>query len=334
MNYYKLLKLNTLITNPRLKLLGLYTLHLLNKRYVAVHFDPINACNLRCKMCYFTDKEYVKKLKGAFDPKEIPLFSNAILKNAVKLQIGCGTEPTLYKHLHLIFKEASKQQVPYISLTTNANILKKEDLEEWAKNGLHEITVSLHGVYKNTYENFMQKGNFNLFLESLKIITETKIKYPQLKLRINYTFNEDNFEELAVFWKVFGNFSIDILQIRPITKIGNTTYSNFDLSNIIPKYESFYNKMLSDCKSRNTLLIAPNSLQLSTKESIHSIIREFTYCYISPTTFWHKDFDWKNENFNNYAKRTKWSLKIFKAVFSKKTALNKLKNKNLNYNLS
>lgn len=334
MNYYKLLKLNTLITNPRLKLLGLYFLHILKKRYVAVHFDPINACNYRCKMCYFTDKEYVKKLKGVFDPRHIPLFSNAILKNAIKLQVGCGTEPTLYKHLDLIFREASKQKVPYISLTTNANLLKKEELEVWANNGLNEITVSLHGVFKKTYEELMQKGNYSIFLQSLKIISDTKIKYPQLKLRINYTFNEDNFDELAHFWEVFGEFSIDILQIRPIQKIGNTEYSNFDLTKIAPKYESFYQTILSECKARNTLLIAPNSIQLTSKESIHSIIRKFTYCYISPTTFWYKDFDWKHEDFNTYTKRTKWSLKIFKAVFSKKTALNKLKNKNLNYNLS
>ena len=334
MNYYKLLKLNTFITNPRLKLLGLYILHVLNKRYVAVYFDPINACNLKCKMCYFTDKEYVKKLKGVFNPNEIPLFSKAILKNAIKLQVGCGTEPTLYKHLDLIFKEASKQKVPYIALTTNANILRKEDLEVWAKNGLNEITISLHGIFKKTYEEFMQKGDYSLFLQSLNIISETKTKYPQLKLRINYTFNEDNFDELKYFWKVFGEFSIDILQIRPIQKIGNTEYSNFDLTKIVPKYESFYQEILSECKSRNTILIAPNSIQLSNQKSIHSIISKFTYCYISPTTFWFKDFNWKQENFNTYTKRTKWGLKIFKAIFSKKTALNMLKNKNLNYDLS
>ena len=44
MNYYKLLKINNLIKNPRLKLLGLMTFHVLKKRYISVQFDPVNAC--------------------------------------------------------------------------------------------------------------------------------------------------------------------------------------------------------------------------------------------------------------------------------------------------
>ena len=64
----------------------------------------------------------------------------------------------------------------------------------------------------------MGKGDYNRFLVSLNYITEVKKKYPNLKLRINYTFNEDNFDELTYFWKVFKDISIDILQIRPIRK--------------------------------------------------------------------------------------------------------------------
>ena len=66
MNYYNLLKISNIIRNPRFKFLGLYALHQLRRRYLSVYFDPINACNLRCKMCYFTDIDYVKNTKGFF----------------------------------------------------------------------------------------------------------------------------------------------------------------------------------------------------------------------------------------------------------------------------
>ena len=97
MNYYRLLKLNGIIKNQRIKFLGLFLLHKLGRRYLAVNFDPVMACNLRCKMCYFTDADYVKKLKGIFKKEELPTLSKAILDRAIKLQVGCGTEPTLYK---------------------------------------------------------------------------------------------------------------------------------------------------------------------------------------------------------------------------------------------
>jgi len=65
---YTLLKLNRYLKNHRIKFLGLFLLHKLDKRYLAVHFDPVNTCNLRCKMCYFTDDDYVQKLKDTFNP--------------------------------------------------------------------------------------------------------------------------------------------------------------------------------------------------------------------------------------------------------------------------
>lgn len=334
MNYYKLLKLNSLIKNPRIKLLGIFFLNLFNKRYLGVYFDPINACNLRCKMCYFTDKDYVKKLKGTFNPDDLPLLSKAVLKNALKLQIGCGTEPTLYKHLNTIFIEANKANVPYISITTNANLLKKDDLSLWASNGLNEITISLHGVFKKTYEDLMGKGDYSLFKQSLEYISEIKLNHPNLKLRVNYTFNEDNFDELNDFWKVFDAYKIDVLQIRPIQKIGNTTYSNFELNNIIPKYDATFQKLKSECLKRKATLIAPTIYQLKQKQSSNSIITPFTYCYISPTYFWRNDFNWKQETFRAYSKRTNWGIQILKTAFSSKKKLNELKNKNLNYDLS
>jgi len=334
MNHYRLLKINSLIKSPRIKFLGLYIFHKLNKRYLSVQFDPINACNFRCKMCYFTDKDYVKKLKGVFDPNELPLFAKAILGRALKLQIGCGTEPTLYKDINQIIELGKKYEVPYISMTTNGNLLQEETLEKWVASGLNEITISLHGVIEKTYEELMQKGKYALFIKSLHAIAKVKQKYPNFILRINYTFNEDNFDELKYFWKKFDTIPIDILQIRPITKIGNTAYNNFSLEQILPKYEQLFQLFQKETTDRNITLIAPTLSQLKNKQSSNSIIRDFTSCYISPTTFWEKDFDWKNETFNQYTKRTGWSKKIFKNIFASKKSIDKLKNKTLNYEIT
>lgn len=335
MKVYSLLKLNRFVKNPRLKLLGLFILHQLNRRYLAVHFDPVNACNLRCKMCYFTDDDYIKKLRGTFDKNEIPLLGKAVLKNALKLQIGCGTEPTLYNDLEDIFKIAKHYQVPHISLTTNANLLTEEKLKIWIQNGLNEIIVSLHGIYQDTYENFMQKGDYHKFLNSLQIISNIKEQYPDLSLRINYTFNEDNFNELKDFFTVFGTYKINTLQLRPIQKLGNTSYQNFDMKEIIPVYEDTIKEIKEVCKKKNITLIAASSAKnlISTKNP-QSIIYNYTYCYISPTDFWHKDFDWKNETYNEYATRKKISLKLLQNVFASSKKIKSLQTDNLNYNIN
>lgn len=130
MDIYRFIKLFFLIKSPRLKFLGLFILHITKQRYLALHFDPVNACNLRCKMCYFSDKDYVKKLKGVFPVDELDYFGNAFFKRAIKLQIGCGTEPTLYKNIDKIIEKASQAKVPHISMVTNGLLLEKEKVKK------------------------------------------------------------------------------------------------------------------------------------------------------------------------------------------------------------
>jgi len=335
MDYYRLLKLNGIIKNQRIKFLGLYLLHKLGRRYLAVHFDPVKACNLRCKMCYFTDPGYVKKLKGIFKKEDLPLLSKAILSRAIKLQVGCGTEPTLYKDLSTVFKTGKEAGIPHISMTTNANLIKEKELTNWVENGLTEITVSLHGVHRSTYEEMMGNGNYDLFMNALKIISKIKKSYPHLQLRINYTFNEDNFDELKSFWQVFGHVQIDTLQIRPIIKIGETAYNNFSLEKILPKYQAIYDLLTSIAQARGTAILIPTKLQLShDRKNESSSIRDYTYCYISPNYFWRPDMDFKKETFDQFSKRTKWSKELWRNIFASRNKLSSLKNESLNYDIT
>jgi len=284
-------------------------------------------------MCYFTDKDYVKKLKGIFPTDQIDRFGEVILKRALKLQIGCGTEPTLYKNLDQVIEKAAEYKVPHISMTTNANLIKKDQLERWAANGLSEMTISLHGVQKDTYEYMMGKGDFHKFLNAMYAISEVKKKYP-ITLRVNYTFNEDNFDELASFYDVFGDVDLDILQIRPIINMGNTAYQNFSLEKIIPKYDAVHEQLKAESVERGVQFFAHNFKQLQNRSSAHSVVKKYVYCYISPTYFYRNDFNWQTETYDDYAKRTNLSKRILKDVFASKETLQPFMDDKLNYTIN
>ncbi len=339
MDIYKILKFNNYIKNHRIKFFGLWLLSVLNKRYLAVQFDPVLACNLRCKMCYFTDADYVKKnMKGIFPKDEIELLAKNIFKNALKLQIGCGAEPTLFKHnVHLI-ETAKKHKVPYISMVTNGNILSNQDIINFSKAGLNEFILSVHGVTKTSYEDFMDKGNFEIFHQVLEFISNEKRNNSKLKLRLNYTFNEDNFEELKQFFEVFGKYNIDVIQLRPIDKIGETTYNNFSLSKIQDLYFNVSENLRKECQKRKITLLQPQSitrnetLSLKVKtENDSSYLIPYTYCYVSPNEFWKPDFDWKNESFSSWKRRNNWDKTLFKNIFTSKEKLYNINRNMLNY---
>jgi len=331
MNIYKLLQLNRFIKNHRIKFFGLYLLHKFNQRYLAVNLDPVMACNLRCKMCYFTDAEYVKTLKGQFKEEELEQVAATIFKRALKLQIGCGTEPTLYKKLPEIVELGKRHKVPYISLTTNANLLTEEKIEALLKAGLNEFTISLHGVTKETYENFMKKASYEKFHNAFNAFKKFKKTY-DFKVRINYTFNKDNFYELKDFFNHFNGESFDILQLRPIQKIGNTEYNDFDISSLDKDYPELISHIKTNCKSNNITLLAPNSISNLKTENKSSYIFEHTFCYISPQHFWKDGFNWKTESFNQFSKRIGWSKQLFQNIFKSKSKLSSTSN-NLNYEI-
>lgn len=331
MNIYKLLKLNRLIKNHRLKFFGLYVLHKLNMRYLAVNLDPVMACNLRCKMCYFTDEDYVKTLKGQLKDEELERIAEVIFKRALKLQIGCGTEPTLYKNLVKIVELGKAYNVPYISLTTNANLLTEEKIKALLAAGLNEFTISLHGVEKESYENFMKKGSYETFHKVFNIFKTMKDKF-DFKVRINYTFNKDNFYELESFFDHFDGRSFDILQIRPIQKLGNTEYSDFDLEPLRNDYPSLISKIRNNCKSNNITLLASEEIPNKSDVNTSSFIFDYTFCYISPNKFWKPDFNWKLESFNTFSKQIGWGRLLFKNIFKSKSELKNLSNR-LNYEI-
>ncbi|HMI06813.1 MAG TPA: radical SAM protein [Flavobacterium sp.] len=341
MDIYKLLKFNNYIKNHRIKFLGLWLLSVLDKRYLAIQMDPVLACNLRCKMCYFTDNEYVKQnMKGMFKEEDLEAIAKVNFKNALKLQIGCGAEPTLFKHNTKLIEIAKRYKVPYISMITNGNLLERKDVADFANAGLNEFIFSMHGVSKEKYEDLMDKGVYEKFHDALAFITDQKKTNPGLRLRINYTFNEDNFHELEDFFKVYGQYGIDIIQLRPIDKIGETTYNNFSLKNIENDYDRISGIMKTESEKRGITLLFPKSISRNEQESLvvetgnnSSYLMPYTYCYVSPKFFWNDNFDWRNESWAGWKKRHAWNSELFRNIFISKTELEKPNRNMLNYSV-
>ncbi len=341
MDIYKILKFNNAIKSHRIKFLGLWLLSVLKRRYLAIQLDPVLACNLRCKMCYFTDSDYVKQhMKGIFKEEDLEALANVNFRHALKLQIGCGAEPTLFKHNTKLIEIAKRHKVPYISMITNGNLLERKDVSDFAHAGLNEFIFSLHGVEKQTYEDLMDKGSYEKFHDALGFINDQKKTHPNLRLRINYTFNQDNFHELERFFDVYGQYAIDIIQLRPIDKIGETAYNNFSLKNIESDYVRVSEKMQREAVKRGITLLYPKSIARNESQSLivktdnnSSYLMPYTYCYVSPKFYWASDFDWRNESWQAWQKRKKWNRELLKNVFISKTELDKPNRNMLNYSV-
>jgi MoaA/NifB/PqqE/SkfB family radical SAM enzyme len=315
MNVYTLLKLNRHIRSTRIKLFGIWLLHCFGKRYFGLFLDPVLACNLRCRMCYFSDENKRKQLKGIMKEADLPLLARAFFHRALKLQIGCGAEPSLFRHNKELILLGKSCGIPYISMTTNGNLFSGQDLREFVAAGLNEITLSLHGVRRETYEYFMQGASFDKFLATMDNLTKIKKQKQNFKVRLNYTVNKDNLEELQNFFSVLGTYDFDILQIRPVQKIGDTAYSNFSHEEIYNAYDLVLEKLKKECSRRNITLLMPQKEDLIKEKNNNARIAEATYFYLRPDYYWQEDFDLTTDTYETYSNRKHTGWQMFKLIF-------------------
>lgn len=341
MNIYKILKIYQKIKSPKVKLLGILALHITKRRYLNLNIDPALACNFRCRMCYFSDNEAARNMKGKFSLDDLEAIAKSLFPRALRLQIGCGAEPTVSRYLPELVKLGKEYGVGHITITTNGNLLTYEKLCELVDNGLTEITLSAHGFTKTTYEDLMTNGKFELFIALIDSLAKIRKDFPDFRIRVNYTVNEDNAEELIQMKEVFKNAKPNVIQIRPIQKIGKSSYDNFSLEKIKANYDKWITPLVDYCSEENITCLYPTLDSLATLEEVNdaedknnSFVNTLPYFYISPYEGWQNKIDPYKENFEDYAKRTHRVSNILKSLVGIQTKKEEgSKTKSLNYNV-
>ena len=317
---YRLAKKFFRIKSPRIKLLLLACSHIFRVRYVGIFLDPVSACNLRCKMCHFSDPQKRPQPQKPMSQEYQATIAKALFSRAAKLQIGCGAEPTLYQHLPELISLAKSFKIPYVELTTNGQLLTHESLTTLVNCGLDGITLSLHGTTKDTYEYLMGKAQFDKLLSLIETLRRIKATNPKFTIRLNYTFNNMNVAEMKQIFTLFEGVDINVLQIRPIQNLGDTEYSDFELTKIIEDYDNLILPIENECKQRGIIYLGPSLENLAEVNKTHSIydemIERLVYCYVSSTACYHDDFDPCTDTFNSYHRRKGLIWQLFKAALS------------------
>lgn len=315
MNLYKLLKLASGKLPGGVKIIGLAAMHACGRRVAGVFVDPVMSCNLRCKMCYFSDPERRRELHGVMTPQEIDTMTRALLPRAVKLQIGCGAEPTLWGNERLCGLVSSGRQagVPYISLTTNGQLIASGSvsLAALAAAGLDELTLSMHGTSAEVYEDLMPGARYDNLLRLTRLIAEVKRTYPRFRLRVNFTVNSRNIHDLkdGRFWQFWDSAGVtpDVIQLRPVQKIGESEWDDFDLTPLRSLYDRTFAPIIAEAARRGVTCIAPSPQALdevaTDQDGASTVIEDFTYCYVAPGFLYKADFNAEADTFGSYHRR-------------------------------
>jgi len=319
---YKLIKLNRIVRSHRLKFASVLLAHRVKMRHLFVRFDPVMACNLRCTMCYFSNEEYRKKAKGIFSKEEVERVGALLFPRTLQLVIGCGTEPTLYREYAEIVRLAKSYGVPFVGFTSNGMLLNEENLAKFVDYGLDELALSVHGVRKETYERFMVNASFEKFVGVLDVLERVKKERQATRpqLRLNYTVNAENLEELRRFFDVFGKYDIKTLQVRPVMDIGGA-FRTLLHEGEVDRYKATVTGLSAECEKRGITFLANTADPSYQTTNYNSIILEAVKRYVSPEVVWRRDFQWRTESYDEFCKRIGWTKFLFRNIFVNKESL-------------
>lgn len=185
-------------------------------RHLLVRMDTNFCCNLRCKTCYFSAPE-AKKLM--IPPMKLDLFK-AIAKDVFPrtrlLFLSCGGEPLMTKNFDSFIEEAGKYSVPYIGYVTNGLLFTEEVIKSSIENKVSEITISIDGATRETYEHIRIGGNFEKLLEKLELYKSIAscAKGVLPSLRFNFTVTKSNHLDMPLLVDLAERFGIQLIKFR------------------------------------------------------------------------------------------------------------------------
>ncbi len=154
-------------------------------------------CNLRCPFC-FINKDRIKNemtTKEWFEIiKQIPMFS------FISLVAG---EVMIRKDFFEILEKSCKQTFGKVTLITNGLLLNQTAIEEFIKNNMLLLSVSVDGYGINHDKIRNKEGLYENIIQNLQLLKEIKKKKHKQKplLDIKSVILENNLDDLPLIYK-------------------------------------------------------------------------------------------------------------------------------------
>lgn len=219
-------------------------------------------------------------------------------------------------------------------------LFSTEEHRRRMKGMLDETTLSMHGTRAETYEYLMPGARFDLLKALLDEVARVKGCFPGFKVRVNFTVNSLNIGNLegSGFWDVWPKgLQPNIVQLRPVQNLGDSSWTDFDLTPLKERYDATFGAIIAECSRRGIICIAPERDQLDTvatpQSATEAAIEDFTYCYVAPGSTYKQDFNLATDTFRSYHRRHHTGRRLLQKALCGGSGRDKNVSKKLNYTI-
>lgn len=164
-----------------------------------IGLDATTDCNLECIFCLRVFMDHIHN--HHVTREEMAELAEQAFDGCGGISLSLGAEPLLNRHLDEILELLGDYPYVHTTMTTNGLTLSKKTTDLLVENRYKEITVSIDGATKETFESIRVKGKFNQLIRNLERLQAIKQEkgspYPRLK--INFAMMKRNIHELPQF---------------------------------------------------------------------------------------------------------------------------------------
>ena len=185
--------------------------------------DQNNKCNLKCRMCGFSDPRVAALRKYDMPLALFEKIADQVLPRASYLALSCLTEPLMTRDFAERLRIVGGCGVPFVEVVTNAMLLDERIVRHLIEARISRLVVSIDGATKETYEAIRIGSNFDRVTENVRrfsrIRDELRATLPEL--RINHVLSESNVDQFDLFLDLAESLGAAAIDVRTIARFSN-----------------------------------------------------------------------------------------------------------------
>ena len=166
--------------------------------------EPTSVCNLKCIMCFQSDKTF--KDRGFIN---LDFFKNLVDQardaGCRAITLSSRGEPLLHKEIDKMLSYLYESKILDVKINTNATLLSEKLSHALLSAEISELVFSVDAITEETYNKIRRGGKFSKVLENIKMFNKIKEKYYPKSPTITRVSSalvggDQNEKKIANFW--------------------------------------------------------------------------------------------------------------------------------------
>ena len=192
-------------------------------RFLSVFMDQNNRCNLKCRMCGFSDARVAKLPKYDMPRRLFDSIAEQVFPHTNILVLSILTEPFMTRDFPDRLARVREFGVPNSEIITNGTLLNEQNIEKILDAGITCLTFSIDGGTAETYEAIRTGARFEQVMSNLRLFQSIRTNRSAIltQLRINHVLSELNIDQFDAFLTLVSEIQPEKIGVRTVSRMSD-----------------------------------------------------------------------------------------------------------------